>query len=181
MEGETEVGGVDPGGEFTPWTHEVEGGPGCGDSGERGTQGFLMMQLEEEEEKQLGQTVVGAVAAQTEGQGAETAAEGSTEGCEALAETGVGERRPARGRGGGRHVELVGAENGGVAGSRGEEERGVVKREREHTVEDGGGARGDEGEGDPDCGDGGDGREHLEGEADSAQLVEEVGDLGSRS
>lgn len=48
-------------------------------------------------------------------------------------------------------------------------------------MEDGRGANGDEGEGRPDRREGGDGREHLERKADSAQLLEEVGHLGSRS
>ena len=135
---------------------------------------------DEEEEEELGQPVVGTVAAHAEGRAAETGEEGSAEGHEADAETSVSERRPARGRGLGGDVELVVSEESGVAGGRGEEERGVVQREREHAVEDGGGADGDERKGFPDGGEGGDGREHLQGKANSAQPLEEAGHLGPR-
>lgn len=180
VEGQCERGGVDPGSNVTPWGGEAEGGPGGGETGQRGIQGFAMTQLDEEEEEELGQTVVGTVAAHAEGRAAETGEEGSSEGHEAVAETSVSERRPARGRGLGGDVELVVSEESGVAGGRGEEERGVVQREREHAVEDGGGADGDERKGFPDGGEGGDGREHLQGKANSAQPLEEVGHLGPR-
>lgn len=180
VEGQCERGGVDPGSNVTPWGGEAEGGPGGGETGQRGIQGFAMTQLDEEEEEELGQTVVGTVAAHAEGRAAETGEEGSSEGHEAVAETSVSERRPARGRGLGGDVELVVSEESGVAGGRGEEERGVVQREREHAVEDGGGADGDERKGFPDGGEGGDGREHLQGKANSAQPLEEAGHLGPR-